>query len=473
MTSCHAPNHHTDKPLNPIYFMVMRQNWLPYAKTNAPRYTSYPTAVQFNENTNLETATDWMKSLNPDEAISVYTHIPFCEKLCWYCGCHTTIPNGYDRIGRYFETLLKEVQLWKEELGQHAGASHVHFGGGTPNALNADHMLQLLDALHDAFRIREDAEIAIELDPRTLDLNMIRSLAAGGVNRASLGVQDFDLKVQQAVNRVQPFELVRESVERLRNWGIRGLNFDLLYGLPFQTADTVRDTALKAAKLAPDRISAFGYAHVPWFAKHQKAIDENVLPDTEARFALFNVIAETLKSEGYVAIGLDHFAREDDPLAKALSAGSLKRNFQGYTDDACDTLIAMGASGISEFRHGYCQNLKNIRDWSECVESGKLPIQRGVPVSDDDRLRRKIIEKLMCDMSVDVEEICQQQGHSDTELDECFEFLKPLANDDICHIDGSVVSVPDDARIFLRSVAQAFDKYASPSNNSPRHAKAV
>ena len=223
----------------------------------------------------------------------------------------------------------------------------------------------------------------------------------------------------------------------------------------------------------PDRVSAFGYAHVPWFAKHQKAIDESTLPNTEERFELFNIISETLTSEGYVALGLDHFAREDDPLAQALQTGTLKRNFQGYTDDTCNTLVAIGASGISQFKEGYCQNFKNIRDWSNCVNSGRLPIQKGTPVNADDTLRRRVIEKLMCDMSVDVKTICVQQGYPANYLDECFVKLQPLANDNICYIDGSTISVPNNARIFLRSVAQVFDAYSNPSPKAPRHAKAV
>lgn len=451
----------------------MKKLWLPYATQSAPRYTSYPTAVQFSEQHGLKTAQNWMQELNPKRPISLYTHIPFCEKLCWYCGCHTTIPNGYDRIGRFFKTALQEIELWKEQLGSYAGASHVHFGGGTPNALNADHMLELLDALHAAFAIREDAEIAIELDPRTLDLNMIRSLAAGGVNRASLGVQDFDAKVQRAVNRVQPFEQVKEAVDRLRNWGIKGLNFDLLYGLPFQTAETVKESAKLAVKLGPDRISAFGYAHVPWFAKHQKAIDESALPNTEERFELYHIILETLQAEGYIAIGLDHFAREDDPLALASKEGRIRRNFQGYTDDACDTLIAIGPSGISEFENGYSQNFKNIRDWSDCVKAGKLPISRGVPITAEDKLRRHVIERLMCDLTVDVAQICQEHGFNPICLDDCFLRLASIAKDGLCSIEGYLVTIPPEARIFMRTIAQAFDAYAADQNSHARHAKAV
>lgn len=451
----------------------MKTAWLPHAQKNAPRYTSYPTAVQFSEDVNGDVAADWLKNIPSEDPISVYVHVPFCEKLCWYCGCHTTIPNGYDRIARYHNVVLKEVDQVAARLGEHAGAKHVHFGGGTPNALNADHMLELLDRLHHAFQIRDDAEIAIELDPRTLDLEMVRALAAGGVTRASLGVQDFNEAVQKAVNRVQPYEQVADAVKMLRNWGVEGLNFDLLYGLPLQTTESVIESAKQAASLTPDRVSAFGYAHVPWFAKHQKAINEGDLPGIQERFDQFYAIVETLESEGYTAIGLDHFARNDDPLAQAARSGALKRNFQGYTDDACETLIAIGPSGISETPSGYLQNEKNTRFWTEAVERGDLTTTRGVGVSNEDRLRRAVIERLMCDMSVNVGEICRSQGVSDCHLDDCFPALQILANDGLCTVNERVVTIPEDARILMRTVAQCFDAYAAPPSAAPRHARAV
>lgn len=451
----------------------MRKNWLPYAQKNAPRYTSYPTAVQFSDAVGERQAREWAHRVDPDAPISVYVHVPFCEQLCWYCGCHTTIPNGYDRIGRYFKSLLNEVALWRDALGHHGGASHLHFGGGTPNALNAEDMLALLEALHDGFHIREDAEIAAELDPRTLDLEMIRALAAGGLTRASLGVQDFNEKVQVAVNRVQPYALVKDAVARLRNWGVEGLNFDLLFGLPHQTVDTVRETAKLAASLSPDRISAFGYAHVPWFAKHQKAIDETALPDTVERFEQFNAIVETLESEGYDAIGLDHFARKDDALAIAAREGCLQRNFQGYTDDPCDTLVALGPSGISEFAEGYVQNAKNIREWHDAVAGGRLTGCRGVGVAHEDRLRREVISRLMCDMRVDFGEIALGHGETIDHLDDCLPALEALAADGLCVVQAREVVVPAEARMFLRTVAQSFDAYYAAAEAPLRHARAV
>lgn len=452
----------------------MRPEWFDLAQKPVPRYTSYPTAAQFEDNPDAEAVSSWIAGIGPDEPISVYVHVPFCEQLCWYCGCHTTVPNGYTRIGRFVDVLLKEIELWKAKLPQHGGGVHLHFGGGTPNALNPKDMLRVLDSLREAFCIDDDAEISIELDPRTLNPEMIQSLAAGGVTRASLGVQDFNRTVQEAINRIQPFLLVKGAVEALRAADITAINFDLLYGLPHQTAESVAHSAEMAASLKPDRISAFGYAHVPWFAKHQRAIDEKTLPDTKARFDQFEALSETLVDFGYVQIGLDHFAREEDALAGALKTGALHRNFQGYTTDTCRTLIALGPSGISEFPGGFVQNAKDIRDYSESVMAGDIPHRRGVRRTDEDRLRSAVIELLMCDMQVDVARVCQRFDVPLSYFDDAFDLLLGLERLGICDVTGSVVQVPVEARVLLRSVAQCFDAYSSP-NAVPanRHAKAV
>ncbi len=451
----------------------MRNAWIPYAEKNAPRYTSYPTAAQFSDSITSSNVSEWAQAIPPQKPISLYVHVPFCEQLCWYCGCHTTIPNGYDRISRYFQTLMKEIDLVASNLGSYEGVSHLHFGGGTPNALSDEDMLTLLDKLRRAFKVLDDAEVAIELDPRTLNLQMIRSLAAGGVSRASLGVQDFDGKVQRTVNRVQPFELVKQSVEWLRNWEIKDINFDLLYGLPFQTPETVKETALKAIELQPDRISAFGYAHIPWFAKHQKAIDGSALPNLHQRFDLYHIISETLVQNDYIAIGLDHFAKKSDPLSTALTEKRLQRNFQGYTDDTCDTLIALGPSGISELPAGFCQNEKNIKLWTEHIERGNLSITRGVAINRDDALRREVISELMCYLEVDFGIICEKYGFPVEYLDESLTQLQALSMDGLCYVARRKITVPETARIMLRSVAQTFDKHYQLQSANQRHAKAV
>ncbi|MFC6198416.1 oxygen-independent coproporphyrinogen III oxidase [Ponticaulis profundi] len=451
----------------------MRKEWMTLATKPVPRYTSYPTAAQFQDDIPDTLTEQWISSIGPNEPISVYVHVPFCEQLCWYCGCHTTVPNGYTRIGRFVDMLLEEIKLWKAKLPEHGGGVHLHFGGGTPNALNADDMLRVLDALREAFCIQDHAEISVELDPRTLGPDMIHALAAGGVTRASLGVQDFNRTVQEAINRVQPFLLVEGAVEALRKAEINAINFDLLYGLPHQTTESVAKSAELAASLNPDRISAFGYAHVPWFAKHQRAIDERHLPGSEARFAQYHALGETLVACGYTQIGLDHFAKEDDELSLALSKGQLHRNFQGYTTDTCRTLIALGPSGISEFPGGFAQNAKDIRAYSEAIKAGKLALNRGVPRTRDDRLHGAVIERLMCDLSVDVAKVCMAFDEPVSHFAGAFERLRELQALGLCHVEGSKVTVFDDARILLRNVAQCFDAYSTQAMPEKRHAKAV
>ncbi len=452
----------------------MRAEWMTLATSPVPRYTSYPTAAQFRDNLPASLSDKWISSIGPNEPVSVYVHVPFCEQLCWYCGCHTTIPNGYSRIGRFVDILLKEIELWKARLPQHGGGVHLHFGGGTPNALNPEDMLRVLDALRDAFCVSDQAEISIELDPRTLGPDMISALAAGGVTRASLGVQDFNRTVQEAINRVQPFLLVQGAVEALRNAEINAINFDLLYGLPHQTVDSVAKSAEQAASLKPDRISAFGYAHVPWFAKHQRAIDGRYLPGTEDRFAQYHALAETLLDFGYTQIGLDHFARDEDELSEALNQGKLHRNFQGYTTDTCRTLIALGPSGISEFPGGFVQNSKDIRAYSEAINRGELALDRGVPRVRDDALRGAIIERLMCDMRVDVAQIAYQFDEPLDQFTEAFRRARELQEQDICVVEGSVISVVPEARILLRNVAQCFDVYSPAiATGEKKHARAV
>lgn len=452
----------------------MRKEWMTLATRPVPRYTSYPTAAQFREDLPEYLSDKWISSIGPDEPISVYVHVPFCEKLCWYCGCHTTIPNGYERISRFVDVLIDEIELWKTKLPEHGGGVHLHFGGGTPNALSPDDMMRVLDALRNAFCITENAEISVELDPRSLGSDMISVLAAGGVTRASLGVQDFNLTVQEAINRVQPFALVRDAVDALRHAEINAINFDLLYGLPHQTVESVARSAEMAAGLAPDRISAFGYAHVPWFAKHQKAIDEKYLPDTEARFAQYHALAETLVGCGYTQIGLDHFARDEDDLSRALIRGRLHRNFQGYTTDTCRTLIALGPSGISEFPGGFAQNAKDIRQYSETIQSGKLALNRGVPRTRDDLIRSALIERVMCDMRVDVAQVAARFDEPLACFAQAFSRARELEALDICAVQGSVIVVPPEARIMLRSVAQCFDVYSPTLDETEKkHAKAV
>ncbi len=444
-----------------------------YALADVPRYTSYPTAVQFENDFAPETWVGWLGQLDEDASLSVYVHIPFCKKMCWYCGCHTTIPNTYDRAARYTQRLLKEIEQTTPLLnGPKGRVTHFHFGGGTPTYLREEDLAAIVEKVRELFGFAEGAEIAIEMDPRTFSREKAFALAEMGFNRASFGVQDFNARVQELVNRIQPYDMVADSVAWLHEAGITSVNFDLMYGLPGQTVDTVIETAKQAAGLRPDRIAVFGYAHVPWFKKHQKMIRDEDLPGIEQRYHQAMAINETLSANGYTAIGLDHYARNDDSMAAALHAGTLRRNFQGYTVDPADALIGFGCSAISSLPTGFAQSARDMAKWATRIEEGQLAIDRGLKLSDEDRMRGEIIEKLMCFLRANPRAIAEQHGFDAALLDESYEKLQPLVADGLCQVaDNGEVIVPDEMRLFVRTVCLAFDAYYQPKPQ--RHAKAV
>ena len=449
----------------------MKQAWIPFASRPVPRYTSYPTAADFTPQVAETEAGIWASQTASDKPISVYIHVPFCEKLCFYCGCATSVPNGYTRIAAYLETLHREIDLWARALGAHDGMAHLHFGGGSPNALSAEDFKDLVAHASRALGLRPGAEIAVEIDPRGLTPDFIHAMAASGVNRVSFGVQTLSATVQQAVGRIQPKVLLSEGIARLHEAGIGAINMDLMYGLPHQTVTDVEEAAHFAAEMGAARISLFGYAHVPWFAKHQAAIDEDALPGLEARFEQAEAGARTLELAGYQAIGLDHFARADDSLTQAARTGALHRNFQGYTDDPCDTLVGIGSTAISQFSGGYIQNFKERTAWRAAIEAGRLPVERGVALTEGDRLRARAIETLMCQMEVDVDGLCREMGAAPDSLADALETARFLQSAGLCRIAGSTIQVPPDARLFLRTVAQCLDGRYKPAPQ--RHAKAV
>jgi oxygen-independent coproporphyrinogen-3 oxidase len=442
-----------------------------HAERNLPRYTSYPTALAFNAGVGEAQAMGWAAGTGAGTPVSVYVHVPFCQQLCWYCGCHTSVPNGYGRIAAYLKRLHKEIDLWAAALGLHDGAVHLHFGGGSPNALAAADFTALVGHLRQAFRVQPDAEVAVELDPRALDEAFLEAIEASGVNRASLGVQTFDADVQAKVNRIQPFESIARAVEQLRAAGVRGVSFDLMYGLPGQIPASAAESARLAAALAPDRISVFGYAHVPWFKKHQKLIREEDLADLSGRWAQAEAADAVLAGAGYQRIGLDHYALAGDPLAEAARERSLHRNFQGYTVDPADVLVPVGASAIGRFAEGYVQNARAVDAWAKAVDEGRLAVERGIAMTAADRLRARVIERLMCDLEADVGDLCAAEGFPRSFLDEGLRAAGDLQLDDLCRVTGRSVRVPARARRLVRAVAACFD--ASLAESASRHAKAV
>lgn len=439
-----------------------------YALANLPRYTSYPTAPQFAA---MDEASyrGWLGGIAPDSALSLYLHIPFCRTLCWYCGCHTAVTRNEDRIGRYAAALAREADMLLAALPAHGGIGALHLGGGTPTTIGPAALSALLRTLRERFGVRPGAEFAAECDPRTLNEEVVAALAEGGINRASLGVQDINPAVQRRIGRVQLDDQVAAAVERLRRAGILRVNLDLMYGLPGQTELEVAATARFATALGADRVAVFGYAHVPWMKPHQNAIRSEELPGALERVRQAETAERVLREAGYETIGLDHFARSDDSMAVAQRAGRLKRNFQGYTTDTAPVLLGLGASAIGSIGApalaGYAQNEPEERRYVAAVEAGRLPVKRGRLLSEDDRLRRQVIERVMCDFVLDLTEL------PETLMEEARPGLERLEADGIVALAPDMLWVTAPGRRHVRHVAACFDAYLG--NGAGRHSAAV
>ena len=435
-----------------------------------PRYTSYPTAPHFSDAVGPDKYGDWLASLSRGVDLSLYFHIPFCDSMCWFCGCYTKIVKKYKPINEYLNVLLKEIDLVADSVSADVPVKHLHWGGGSPTILTGADWMKTVERIRGRFSVADNAEIAVEMDPRDTTEDYVRELAAAGVNRTSIGVQDFHPEVQAAINRHQPFDVTQRVVEWLAKHGIKNLNMDLMYGLPHQTTERVIEMVDLALKLKPQRVALFGYAHVPWMRAHQKLIDEAVLPGTTERWEQAKAASKRLVEAGYVAVGLDHFARPGDSLATALHDGNLHRNFQGYTVDDAPVLLGMGASAIGSLRQGYVQNTSPLRDYARAIEAGQFAIIRGIELSPEDKMRATIIEHLMCDLRVDLGEVANNAGISEAFGDEMSR-LTPLEADGIISIAGNDISVTERGRPFVRLVASVFDTYLQ--SGKARHSKAV
>ncbi|WP_072388738.1 oxygen-independent coproporphyrinogen III oxidase [Hyphomicrobium sp. CS1BSMeth3] len=443
--------------------MIDYQAMARYADERLPRYTSYPTAPLFSSAVAAPDYCHWLAALPPATETSLYLHIPFCRSMCWYCGCHTTITRRNEPISNYVDVLQREIELVARHVPAPLTVRHVHFGGGTPTTIEPEALRALVARLRATFHVVPGAEIAIEIDPRTLTPDMTVALGEAGFTRASLGVQSFDPRVQKEINRVQSVDCTAAAVDGLRAAGIDGINFDLIYGLPLQTTASCVETVEQCLALQPDRFSVFGYAHVPKFKKHQRKINEAGLPGGHARHDQATAIADVLVAAGYVHVGLDHFARPGDTLARAQAEGRLRRNFQGYTTDACGALIGFGASAIGRLPQGYMQNEVALGRYADCIMQGELAAARGYRLTPDDILRADLIERLMCDLAVDVAEVCARHGITPVTLAPALIRLRALANEGIVHIDGARIVVADHARPLVRTVASTFDAYLGDS----------
>ncbi|NWG23681.1 MAG: oxygen-independent coproporphyrinogen III oxidase [Pseudorhodoplanes sp.] len=440
------------------------------AERSVPRYTSYPTAPHFTPAIGPDRYVSWLADLPSHATLSLYLHVPYCTAICNYCGCHTKAVRRKEPLDRYAGRLLREIGM----VGQATSARrvvHLHWGGGTPSILGEGQIGRIADRIAEIFDLSELREHAFELDPRHVTASLAKALAANGVDRASLGAQDFSPRVQQAIGRIQPFDSVAAAVATLRDAGIERINLDLMYGLPFQSVEDIRRNAALAASLHPQRVAIFGYAHVPWLKANQRLIDQGALPGASERIAQAQAAADTLVQHGYVPIGLDHFAKPNDDLAVAMRAGRLQRNFQGYTTDTADALIGLGASAIGRLPQGFAQNAPDMAAYSRMLDAGGFATAKGLALSPDDRMRGQIIERLMCDMSVDLGAIDLPDSMHAVDFSSELDSLVPLARDGIVQIAGRRVTMTEQGRPFVRLVAAAFDGYLASSR--ARHSIAV
>ncbi len=450
----------------------MRQDLAAKYDLRVPRYTSYPTAPHFHAGIDGKRYAAWLGELPADAELSLYLHIAYCAEMCWFCGCHTKITRQYAPIADYMDALWREVELVEAALPGRMKVRHVHFGGGSPTILTAEDFVRTMDRLRERFDLLSDAEVAVELDPRTADEDYVKAMARAGVTRSSVGVQDFNETVQKAINRIQPYQVTEQVIGWLRKHGIAEVNMDLVYGLPHQTVASLEETIDQAVGLDPRRIALFGYAHVPWMKKHQKMIAEDTLPDAQERWRQYEMAERRLvEKHGYVMVGFDHFARPDDELAVALREKRLHRNFQGYTTDAAPVLVGLGASGIGMLPQGYVANEGGIHGYKDMVRRGQLPVVRGIAVDDEDRLRRAIIERLMCDLEVDLDAVAGRWGRSGAEFEAELASLAPMQADGLAVVEGHTIRITEEGRPLVRAACAAFDKYLKAGEQ--RHSRAV
>ena len=436
-----------------------------------PRYTSYPTAPHFGPHITNDAYSQWLQALGEGDKLSLYVHIPYCDRLCWFCACHTKHTLRYEPVAEYLEALTREVLAVSEKVSPKAVVTALHFGGGSPTLMKPDDIRRIGALFRSAFNFAPDAEISVEMDPNDMDEARYDALADIGMTRASLGVQDFQAEVQKAINRIQTFEQTKSVVDAVRARGVHSVNCDLLYGLPHQTLETLAETVKQILTLDPDRIALFGYAHVPWMKKHQTMIKEEVLPDVDARFDQSRMAAAMLVAAGYQQIGIDHFAKPGDSMAIADREGRLRRNFQGYTDDSAETLIGFGASSIGQFRQGFVQNQTATGEYQRMTESEGLTVVRGLAFSDEDRLRGYAIEKIMCDFAFSFADLKTRFGAAADEVIAEAKLFVGQNADGLAEIVEGRFRLTETGRLFARTVASQFDAYLG--NGKGRHSIAV
>ena len=442
-----------------------------------PRYTSYPPATHFNDSFTHRNFTEEIVRTNsvsdfPD--LSLYFHLPYCDSLCYFCGCNMIVTRKRSRIKKYVSYLKREIDMISGLLSPDREAIQMHWGGGTPTHLDPEEIRDLTDYIRQRFRLKKDIEAGCEIDPRELTREHLEALRKGGFNRISMGVQDFQPEVQKAVNRIQPEELTSQVISWVRELGFQSFNLDLMYGLPFQTIKSFEKTIDKVIELSPNRLALFNFAYIPWVKKHMKAIRSEDLPAAETKLSILKMSIEKLLEAGYVFIGMDHFAKPDDELAIALKEKRMYRNFQGYSTHAGTDLYAMGLTSISQFGKIYAQNIKDENGYFQLLDENVLPLAKGFTLNEDDLLRREVIIRLMCDFELKFDSV---EKKYDIEFDRYFAWglsnLKDMIEDDLVVLEDRKLTVTENGRLFIRNIAMNFDGYLERQEDNSRYSKTI
>ena len=437
--------------------MIDFEKYGKYSKP-APRYTSYPTAVEFKDLSYKDIIPFYQNSNKP---LSLYFHLPFCKSACYFCGCNVIYTSKEDKKVKYIEYLKKELDILKQYLDTNREVIQLHFGGGTPTFFSAEQLKEILDLIHSYFpNFAKDSENSIEIDPRFLTEEQLKVLIDGGINRISFGVQDFNYETQKAVNRIQSYELTKNVVDMARNYGIKSINIDLIYGLPHQSFESFKKTLDDVLTLNPDRLAVFNYAHVPWMKKSMRKIDETTLPAPSEKLKILKYTIDFFENNGYKMVGMDHFAKPEDELFKALEDGTLHRNFQGYTTKGGADLIGIGVTSIGETDDAYIQNYKDLKNYEKALDEGKLPTFRGIILNEEDKIRKKIIMEMMANFSFDIKRFEKETGINffdkfKNEIEELQEFV----DEGLVTIDKDKIKVSKTGTMLIRNIVLPFDEY--------------
>ncbi len=443
--------------------------FLKYSKPG-PRYTSYPTALEFSDAYEYDTYIKKMESQDSSRPLSLYFHLPFCKNACYFCGCSVVFTSKEDKMLRYMEYLKQELKILSKYLDCKRQVIQMHFGGGTPTFFNAEQLKIIIEEIKSYFpNFIEDAEISCEIDPRHINEDQMRVMSETGFNRVSFGIQDFNEKVQIAVHRVQPYSITKDAMDLARKYNMLSVNVDLIYGLPFQTLDTFKETLSLAITLNPDRFAVFNYAHVPWLKKTMRKIDETTLPLPDEKLKIMQYTIDFLTSKGYKMIGMDHFAKPEDELFRAIEKGELHRNFQGYTTKGGADLIGVGLTSIGEGVDSYNQNFKDMASYEAAIDAGKLPFERGVVLNRDDQIRKYVIMELMSNFKIDIKRFNKLfDVDFATYFRDALEELQPFVKDELLTIDEKSILCSQTGTLLIRNIAMPFDAYMHQHKASKR-----